>query len=302
MTMTGADRRSVLIGFGALGLIGCAPKAEPQTAEPPAPVREAFDLSALEAANGGRLGFAAHDTGSGRILDWRGEERFVYCSTFKMYLAAATLLRVQAGQERLDRPIPVTAADMINHAPVTQPAVGGTLTVEQLMKGTVEVSDNPAANILLKALGGLEAMQTFYRDLGDASTRVDRFEPEMNRLDGDKDTILPLQSLANMHRLFVDDATPLNAASKALLLGWMTTTPTGAGRIKAGVPADWRVSHKTGTGGYGPTNDIGVLYPPSGAPVIVAAYHHAGRTSSDAQNEAVIAEATRLALTVLGRT
>jgi len=301
MTMIGADRRSVLTGLGALGLIGCAPKAEPQAAEPPAPVREAFDLSALETANGGRLGFAARDLGTGRVLDWRGEERFVYCSTFKMYLAAATLLRVQAGHERLDRAIPVTAADMINHAPVTQPAVGGTLTVEQLMKGTVEVSDNPAANILLKGLGGLEAMQAFYRDLGDTSTRVDRFEPTMNRLDGDKDTILPLQSVANMHRLFVDVATPLSAASKALLLGWMTTTPTGAGRIKAGVPTNWRVSHKTGTGGYGPTNDIGVLYPPSGAPVIVAAYYHAGRTSSDAQNEAVIAEATRLALTALGR-
>jgi beta-lactamase class A len=301
MTMTGADRRSVLIGMGSLGLIGCAPEAQPEVAAPPpGPVREAFDLSALE-SNGGRLGFAAHDTGSGRILDWRGEERFVYCSTFKMYLAAATLLRVQAGQERLDRAVPVTAADMISHAPVTQPAVGGSLTVEQLMEGTVEVSDNPAANILLKAMGGLEAMQAFYRDLGDASTRVDRFEPEMNRLDGDKDTILPLQSVANMQRLFVNAATPLNPASKALLLGWMTTTPTGAGRIKAGVPADWRVSHKTGTGGYGPTNDIGVLYPPTGAPVIVAAYHHAGRTSSDAQNEAVIAEATRRALIALGR-
>ena len=303
MTMTGADRRSVLIGMGALGLIGCAPEAQPDAAVgATALVREPFDLSMLETANGGRLGFAAHDTGSGRILEWRGEERFVYCSTFKMYLAAATLLRVQEGREQLNRAVPISASDLINHAPTTAPAVGGTLTVLELMKGTVELSDNPAANILLKAMGGLEAMQAFYRSLGDAGTRVDRFEPQMNRLDGDKDTILPLQSVANMHRLFIDAATPLSAASKALLLGWMTTTPTGAGRLKAGVPADWRVSHKTGTGGYGPTNDIGVLYPPAGgAPVIVAAYHHAGRASSDAQNEAVIAEAARRALTALGR-
>lgn len=303
MTMTGADRRSVLIGMGALGLIGCAPEGQPDAAVGAAAlVREPFDLSALEAENGGRLGFAAHDTGSGRILDWRGEERFVYCSTFKMYLAAATLLRVQEGREQLDRAVPVTAADMINHAPTTAPAVGGTLTVLELMKGAVELSDNPAANILLKAMGGLEAMQAFYRSLGDGSTRVDRFEPEMNRLDGDKDTILPLQSVANLHRLLVDPATPLTTGSKGLLLSWMTATPTGADRLKAGVPTDWRVSHKTGTGGYGPTNDIGVLYPPSGgAPVIVAAYHHAGRASSDAQNAAVIAEATRLALTALDR-
>lgn len=297
--MTGvADRRTVLTGLGALGLMGCAPKAEPTPSA--AQSREAFDLSTLEARNGGRLGFAAHDLASGRMLDWRGEERFVYCSTFKMYLAAATLVRVQAGQERLDRHIAITRADMINHAPVTEPAVGGSLSVEQLMKGTVEVSDNPAANLLLKALGGLEAMQAFYRSIGDDSTRVDRFEPTMNRLDGDKDTIRPLQSAANLKRLLLDADTPLSPDNKTRLLDWMFASPTGVGRIKAGAPEGWRVAHKTGTGGYGPTNDIGVLYPTSGAPVIVAAYYHAAEDAPD-RNEAVIAEATRLALAKLGR-
>ena len=296
------DRRSVLTGLGALGVMGCSSQATSETATPvpPAPAAEALDLSALEARDGGRLGFVAHDTGSGRRLAWRGDERFVYCSTFKMFLAAATFLRVQAGEERLDRQVPITAADMVHHAPVTEPAVGGSLSVEALMKGTVEVSDNPAANLLLKAMGGLEPMRAFYRSLGDDSTTVDRFEPEMNRLDGDKDTITPLSSAANLKRLLIDADTPLSADHKATLLRWMTDSPTGAGRIKAGVPAGWRVAHKTGTGGYGPTNDIGVLYPSTGAPVIVAAYYHATREAPGARNEAVIAEAVRTALTALG--
>lgn len=291
-------RRGVLTGLGALALAGCA-RAEPKASPGTARATEAFDLSSLEQGGRGRLGFVAHDTGSGRRLAWRSEERFVYCSTFKMYLAAATLMRVQAGEERLDRAIAVTRADMINNAPVTEPAIGGTLTVEQLMQATVEVSDNPAANLLLKAMGGLEPMRAFYRGIGDLTTRVDRFEPEMNRLDGDKDTIQPGRSAENIHRLFIDESTPLSAQSKALLLGWMFAAPTGMARIKAGVPEGWRVAHKTGTGGYGPTNDIGILYPSSGAPVIVAAYYHA---PSDApENEAVIAGATRLALAALGR-
>jgi beta-lactamase class A len=295
---TGADRRSVLTGLGALGVAGCV-RAEPKASQEAARAAEVFDLSSLEQQGRGRLGFVAHDTGSGRRLAWRAEERFVYCSTFKMYLAAATLLRAQAGEERLDRAIAITRADMTNHAPVTEPAIGGTLTVEQLMKATVEVSDNPAANLLLKAMGGLEPMRAFYRGIGDATTRVDRFEPEMNRLDGDKDTIQPARSVANIHRLFVDEATPLSPESQALLLGWMFAAPTGMARIKAGVPAGWRVAHKTGTGGYGPTNDIGILYPPSGAPVILAAYYHAA--SEGPENEAVIADATRMALAALGR-
>ena len=293
------DRRTVLAGFGALGLIGCAPKGEAAAPGAP-PVPETLDLSALEQAHGGRFGLFAHDLGTGRQLAARGDERFVYCSTFKMYLAAATLLRVQAGQEQLERLIPMTRADMVSHAPVTEPAIGSSLSVERLMQAVVEVSDNPAANLLLKALGGIEPMRAFYRGIGDDSTTVDRFEPEMNRLDGDKDTITPAQSAANIRRLFIDPASPLSADSKTMLLGWMFSSPTGAARIRAGVPAGWRVAHKTGTGGYGPTNDIGILYPPSGEPVIIAAYDHA---ASDAPgNEAVIAEATRLALTALERT
>lgn len=296
----GTDRRSVLAGFGAMGVAGCVRAAEPEAPQVVS-APEALDLSALEQDNGGRLGFVAHDGQSGRVLSWRGDERFVYCSTFKMYLAAATFLRVQAGQERLDRMIPVTAADMVNHAPVTEPAIGRSLSVEALMKGTVEVSDNPAANLLLKAMGGIAPMQAFYRSIGDDSTTVNRFEPEMNRADGDKDTITPRQSVTNIHRLLVDPRTPLSAQARTTLLRWMTDTPTGQNRIKAGAPADWTVAHKTGTGGYGPTNDIGVVYPAIGAPIVIAAYYHADSAAPAARNEAVIAAATRQAFSAFGR-
>ncbi|MFI8682510.1 class A beta-lactamase [Brevundimonas diminuta] len=290
-----ADRRTLLIGAGALALGACARATEPAAAEPAV---IDLDLSALEARHGGRLGVSAAT--EGRSAAWRGDERFVYCSTFKMYLAAATLLRVQAGQERLDRAIPVTQADMISHAPVTEPAVGSTLTIEQLMKGTVEVSDNPAANILIREMGGLDALRAFYRGIGDDSTRVDRLEPEMNRQDGDKDTITPDQSVRNIQRLLVAADTPLSPASKTLLMRWLVDTPTGQGRIKAGVPAGWTVAHKTGTGGYGPVNDIGLILPPNAAPIAIAVYFHATKDSTDAQREVVIADATRQALKALG--
>lgn len=295
-----ADRRTLLIGAGVLTLGGvtlgaCARAIEPATAEP---VFLDFDLSALEARHGGRLGVSVLT--QGKRADWRGDERFVYCSTFKMYLAAAVLLRVQAGQERLDRAIPITAADMIPHAPTTRPAVGAALTVEQLMKAAVELSDNPAANILIREMGGLDVFRAFYRGLGDDDTRVNRLEPEMNRLDGDKDTITPSQSARNIERLLVSADTPLSPASRALLMRWMVETPTGQGRIKAGVPDGWTVAHKTGTGGYGPINDIGVIYPPEGDPIVIAVYFHATDASTDAEREAVVAEATRQALKALG--
>ena len=296
------DRRTVLTGLGAFGVAGCSRPAVEASAPQSGSAPIAFDLSALEARYDGRLGFVAHDIGADVRLAWRGDERFVYCSTFKMYLAAATLLRVQAGEDRLDRAIPVTAADMINHAPVTEPAVGGTLTIQRLMEATVGLSDNPAANILIRELGGLDRLRAFYRSIGDTDTRVDRIEPEMNRLDGDKDTITPAQSARNIQRLFVRPDTPLTAASRTLLLGWMFATPTGPNRLKAGLPGDWRLAHKTGTGGYGPTNDIGLAWPPSGEPLIITAYFHGAPGSTELQREAAIADATRIALAALGHT
>lgn len=294
----GTDRRSVLTGLGALGVMGCSQQTE-TPADDVAARAIAVDFAPLEARHGGRLGFVAQVPGGDQV-SWRSSERFVYCSTFKMYLAAATLQRVQRGEERLDRQVPVTTTDMVNHAPVTEPAVGFSLSIERLMKAVVEVSDNPAANILIRELGGLDALRAWYRSIGDHSTTVDRLEPMMNRLDGDKDTITPAQSAANLHRLFVAPDSPLAAESRTRLLGWMFDSPTGADRIKAGVPAGWRVAHKTGTGGYGPTNDIGLVYPPSRGPLIVAAYFHGTSGSTPAQLDAVIADATRMALAALG--
>jgi beta-lactamase class A len=304
-----ADRRQLLAGLAALPLTACAPGEKDGSQSqnnddtlgrirPPS--LETIDFSGLEANEGGRLGFAIHDIDGKRLLSWRGDERFVYCSTFKMYLAAATLLRVQAGEERLDRELAVTRADILEWAPVTEAAVDRSLSVETLLRGAMEVSDGTAANLLLRAMGGPPAMQSFYRRLGDQTTRADRYEPELVRLDGDKDTIMPGQSLANMTRLF-SAGSLLEDASQSLLLRWMLAATTGAARIKAGVPAGWRVAHKTGTGGYGPVNDIGLIYPPSGRPLIIAVYYHATRQSDEDRREWVIAEATRTALKALGR-
>lgn len=289
------DRRGFLISAGGLSLAACTGPSVPAAG---VERQISLDLSALEAEFKGRMGlaFASEGVRGG----WRGNERFVYCSTFKMYLAAAMLIRAQKGLEDLERAVPITSGDMISHAPITQPAVGRTLRLVELMKGTVETSDNPAANILIREMGGLDVLRQFYRDLGDATTRVDRMEPEMNRWDGDKDTILPAQSVLNIERLLLAEASPLTSSNKRLLLEWMVATPTGQDRLKAGVPQGWTVAHKTGTGGYGPANDIGILYPVEGAPIVIAAYFHGSPDSTPEGREAAIAQGTRMTLAALG--
>lgn len=290
---TGPDRRRLIAGLGAAGaLAGCGRAAGASEAP------RALDLSALEVRHGGRLGLcAATDDGQ---VHWRGDERFLYCSTFKLFLAAAVLQRVEQGALALDHAVPITADDLVFHAPVTEPAVGGRLTVEQLCRAAVEVSDNVAANLLIRELGGLDAWRAWFRDLGDAVTRVDRWETALNRPDGDLDTTAPAQAVANLATLFTAARPRLGEAARARLLGWLEGSPTGATRIRAGLPAGWRDATKTGTSGRGHANDIGLVLPPTGEPVRIAIYFEAPEATSADQQDAVIAEAAALAVGALG--
>ena len=256
-----------------------------------------FDLSDLEQRANGRLGLAVRQ-GADQLL-WRAEERFTYCSTFKLFLAAATLERAARGEEQLDRAVPIVTDDMVPHAPVTGPAVGHSLTIEALCQSTVELSDNPAANILIREMGGLDSWRNWYRSLGDSVTRVDRWEPELNAVGDERDTTTPDQAVANMARLLAPGQTRLTPAHQTLLERWLEDSPTGPNRIKAGAPEGWRVGHKTGTSDQGPINDIGVIWPPSGEPIFVAAYYQGPPTDDFAAGEAVIAEGVRRALEAL---
>ena len=283
------NRRNFISALCVAGSLPSMAWAQPSTA---------LDLAALEARHGGRLGVCADD--GQRRVTWRADERFAYCSTFKLFLAASVLERIQRGLDALDRRIAISKTDMVPHGPITEPAVGSTLTVEQLCKATVELSDNPAANILIREMGGLGPWQDWYRSIGDDVTRVDRNEIELNTAlpDDPRDTTTPAQYVANLKTVLL--GTRLSPAHLALLTKWLIDTPTGAGRIKAGVPSGYRVGHKTGTGARMTYNDIGVVWPPSGSPIRIVVYFTGARDASAAQIDAVVAEATRASLLALG--
>ena len=65
---------------------------------------------------------------------------------------------------------------------------------------------------------------------------------------------------ATLRSLVLGDA--LSPASRARLTDWLVGCKTGDARLRAGVPAGWRVGDKTGGGERGATNDIAVLWPP----------------------------------------
>ena len=267
-----------------------------------APQRQAlFDtrVKAIESASGGRLGVAIRDTGTGAEFLHRADERFPLTSTFKALLAAAVLARVDAGQEQLARRIAVQAADIVPYAPVTQQRVGGDISVGELCDAAVAISDNSAANLLLRTLGGPAGLTVWVRTLGDDVTRLDRFEPELNTaIPGDaRDTTTPRAMLRTVEKLVLGHA--LSPASRDQLTAWLLGNKVGATRLRAGLPAAWRIADKTGAGANGTNNDVGVVWPPGRAPVLVAAYL-TGSTVDGPGRDQAIADVARMAVDLTG--
>jgi len=245
-------------------------------------------LNRIEADSGGRLGVCIVDTATGRRLLHRADERFPMCSTFKLLAAALVLHRVDAGQERLDRPIAIERSVILPHSPLTEPNVGGTMTMGALCEATITQSDNAAANLMLSSFGGPAALTAYLRTLSDETTRLDRNEPSLNEATaGDpRDTTTPAAMIGSTRKLVLGDA--LKPASREQLRDWMIGNKTGGQKIRAGLPAGWQVGDKTGGGAFGTNNDVAIVWPPGRPPLLVAAYL-TQTTSPLAQRDAALA-------------
>ncbi|MDE2488208.1 MAG: class A beta-lactamase [Alphaproteobacteria bacterium] len=276
----------------ALALIA-AGAAAPAWAAPMAADR----IRALERASGGRIGVAAIDTGSGWRLVHRADERFPMCSTFKVLGVSAILHGVDTGRETLSRRMRVPG-ERVGWAPVTGKHVGQEMALGDICAAALQWSDNGAANLILDALGGPPAVTAYARAIGDARSRLDRREPALNEaLPGDpRDTTTPNAMAADLRRLLLGPT--LSPASRQRLTDWMLGCRTSDDRFRAAVRKTWRVADKTGTGERGAANDVGVIWPPGRAPIVIAAYT-VGATTDLSHRNATLAEIARIVVSAL---
>jgi beta-lactamase class A len=288
-------RRSLLSGGAATAALLVVPGT-------PAQAVSSGSLRRLERDYGGRIGAVGIDTGNGRTVVHRADERFPLLSTFKVLAAAAVLERARGREPGLlDRVLHWTADDLVENSPITEQHVADGLTVAQLCHAAIAYSDNTAGNLLLGRIGGPAGLTRYARALGDPATRLDRWETELNDWSPalPRDTTTPaamarnLRALALGHELHHDD--------RHRLVGWLRSNTTGGARIRAGLPTGWTVGDKTGSSSaYGAANDIAVVHPPTGAPLILAVYTN--RDAPDATyDNAVIASAATLLVSALGR-
>jgi beta-lactamase class A len=293
-------RAAIGIAAGAIGYgLGAAYRRARAAPGPLAGLSD--ELERIEAESGGRLGVAVRYTGARCFVGHRSDERFPMCSTFKLLAAAAVLKRVEKGEETLDRRVKIAASDIVMNSAVTKDRVGGEgMTMAQLCQAAMTFSDNTAGNLVLASLGGPQALTAYARSLGDAVTRLDRIEPSLNEALADdvRDTTSPTAMLKNIEALVLGNA--LAEQSRQQLTGWLLGNKTGDTRLRAGLPADWRVGDKTGSGEHGTTNDVGVAWPPGSAPPLVAIYLTGTIANGDQRNRTIASVGRAIAARVSG--
>ncbi|MGW7552679.1 class A beta-lactamase [Streptomyces rimosus] len=274
-------RRSMLgagLGLGGALALGSttasAASAGTTPSENPAAVRR---LRALEREHQARIGVFALNLATGASLLHRAHELFPMCSVFKTLAAAAVLRDLDHDGSQLARVIRYTEADVTKsgHAPVTKDHIDTGMTIRDLCDATIRYSDNCAANLLLRELGGPTAVTRFCRSLGDPVTRLDRWEPELNSGEPDRrtDTTSPYAIARTYQRLVLGNA--LNRPDRALLTDWLLRNTTTLTTFRTGQPKGWTVADKSGGGDtYGTRNEAAIAWTPDGAPVLLTALTH----------------------------
>lgn len=299
------SRRTVLGALGATAALpllgrGAAVAAPPTVPTAPAgPASGVREVRDLERAYDATIGFHASRVCRGaRVLSHRAEERVPIHSVFKAYAAAAVLRDLDRDGETLGRLVRYTRADLVTYSPVTEVNVDRGMTIRELCDAAVRISDNTAANLLLRELGGPSSITRFARSIGDRATRLDRWEPDLNSaIPGDpRDTTTPRQVAQGYVALLVGDA--LSRSDRDVLRDWMLRNTTSTERFRKGLPTGWALADKTGSGTE-TFNDAGVVFPPRGTPFVLSAFVRLTEPDVTASEE-IHAELARIAVRRLG--
>jgi len=257
------------------------------------------EFAKLEEKYDANLGVFALDTGTNKTVTYHPDERFAYASTHKA-LAVGALLQ-QKSIEDLNERIFYTRDDLVNYNPITEKHVDTGMTLRELADASLRYSDNTAGNLILQQLGGPDGFKEALEKIGDDVTLPERFEPDLNEVNPGEthDTSTPRALATSLQKYVLGQALPED--KRALLTDWMKRNTTGDALIRAGVPKSWEVADKTGAGSYATRNDIAILWPPKGEPIVLAILSN--RTEKDAEyNDKLIAEAAKQAVKALKAT
>ncbi|HKX83138.1 MAG TPA: class A beta-lactamase [Pyrinomonadaceae bacterium] len=280
----------LLSGCGRLITIEPVPTDPIAAASPtPTPITERPDrelereLAALIEGFDGEVGVGAMVIETGESAYVHRDGRFPMMSVYKLPISMAVLKLVDEGRIKLDQEMIITREDFVRpgfHSPIRNMNPGGTvMPLDEILSYSISESDGTASDVLLEVAGGPGEVQKYLASIGLSDGMVVADSEKSIGKDWEtqyRNWSTPEASVNLLAALQTRQA-GLSERTTELLLGTMVDTETGRRRLKAGLPKDTTLAHKTGTGGTkdgvtGATNDIGIVTLPNGNHVALAVF------------------------------
>jgi beta-lactamase class A len=256
------------------------------------------EIKQISVSAQGRVEVACQLPGTALSCDVQAHARPPMQSVFKLPLTMAVLHLAETKGWSLDRPVRFEAGDLLpkgSYSPLQDkyPQAGVDVPLKELLRLAVSLSDNAAADVLLRLLGGPEVLNAYVASLGVSGFQQKDTEGAMHRNEQlqYRNWFEPAGAVQLLTRL--RDRPPFEAEHTKLLLGWMMAVPRGTQRIPRMLPAGTIVMHKTGSsdtlnGVTAATNDIGLIVLPDGRQLALAVFVTDARGEAETR-DAVIA-------------
>ncbi|WP_430408229.1 class A beta-lactamase, subclass A2 [Flavobacterium olei] len=214
-------------------------------------------------------------------LSINGDLKAPLMSVFKFHIALTVLNKVDEGKLSLEQKIFIKNKNLHEDtwSPMKEDFPEGNmyLTLDKLLRYTVSHSDNNGCDILIDLVGGTSVVQKFINKQG-----IKDFVIKVNE-----------EQMKSWKKLYVNTTTPLATTEllekfyKGQILKENTTkylyqimveTSRGLTWMKAGLPENTEVAHRTGISGTNDANlrvamnDVGIVKLPNGKHFILSVY------------------------------
>lgn len=250
----------------------------------------------------GEVGIAVIDIANKKQFMLNQKKQFPMQSVCKLPLSVAVLLLADQGKLSVQDKVTVRRIDLLPYSPIKDAIKGdkSDFTIRELMTRTITDSDNTACDVLIAKAGGAQAVTDVLKKAGITGVRIDRPERQLQKdsknikkyLADPRDTATPEAMVALLLKIY--EGKLLSKESTAMAVADLFNCKTGPNRLRAGLPKDWRLGHKTGTGGdvagfNAGTNDVGIMVGPKGQLIYIAIFVKGSRAGIE-KREALMAK------------
>ncbi|GIQ58769.1 CepA family class A extended-spectrum beta-lactamase [Flavobacterium collinsii] len=235
-------------------------------------------------------------------LSINGNIKVPMMSVFKFHIALAVLSKVDEGKLSLTQEIFIKKEDLHpdTWSPMREDFPDGnrSLTLDKLLRYMVSHSDNNGCDILIDLLGGTKTVQKFINKQGIKDFVVKVNEEQMKTWENlYLNTTTPWGTTVLLEKFFKGEI--LKEATTKYLYQIMVETSRGLTWMKAGLPENTELAHRTGMSGTNDANlrvamnDVGIVKLPNGKHFVLSVYL-TNITESQENTEKVIADIAKV--------